>query len=66
MKDFAKDVRKERTKRRHFQVVKEKQKESWKSSTPMYAIICDQTHLAGTHIMFLLLMIFLERHWFTS
>ena len=31
-------MRKERIKRRHFQAVKAKQKESWKSSTPMYAV----------------------------
>ena len=35
MKEYAKDVRKERTQRRHFQVAKARQKESWKSSTPM-------------------------------
>ena len=35
MKEFAKDVRKERTQRRHFHVAKAKQKESWKSFTPM-------------------------------
>ena len=40
MKEFAKDVRKERTQRRHFQVAKAKQKESWKSFTPMYAVQC--------------------------
>ena len=39
----AKDVRKERIQRRHFQAVKAKQKESWKSSTPMYAVLCHQT-----------------------
>ena len=33
----AKDVRKGRIQRRNFQVAKAKQKESWKSSTPMYA-----------------------------
>ena len=31
----AKDVREERTPRRHFQVERARQKESWKSSTPM-------------------------------
>ena len=29
--------------KRHFQVVKVKKKESWKSSTPMYAVLCHQT-----------------------
>ena len=41
MKGFAKDVRKERIQIIHFQVAKERQKEYWKSSTPMYA---DQFH----------------------
>ena len=41
---LAKDVRKERTQRRHFQAAKAKQKESWKSSTPMYVVLCHQTH----------------------
>ena len=40
----AKDVQKERTQRRHFQVAREKQKESWKSSTLMYADQCHQAH----------------------
>ena len=40
MKESAKDVRKERTQRRHFQVAKAKQKESWKSFTPMYVVQC--------------------------
>ena len=44
MKEFAKDVRKERTQRTHFQVAKAKQKESWKSFTPMYAVRCHQVH----------------------
>ena len=38
MKEFAKDVRNERTQRRNFQVVKARQKEYWKSFTPMYAV----------------------------
>ena len=33
---------KERIQRRHFQVARARKKESWKSSTPMYA---DQCHL---------------------
>ena len=44
MMESAKDVRKERIQRRHFQVEKAKQNESWKSSTPMYAVLCHQTH----------------------
>ena len=40
----CKDVRKERTQRRHFQVVRARQKESWKSSTLMYAVQCHQVH----------------------
>ena len=40
----AKDVQKGRIQRKHFQVVKAKQKESWKSSTPMYADQCHQVH----------------------
>ena len=40
MMESAKDVQKERTQRRHFQVAKAKQKESWKSFTPMYAFQC--------------------------
>ena len=63
-KESAKDVRKERIQRRHFQVAKAKQKESCKSFTSMYVVLCHQTHLAGMHTMFLLLMIFLERHGF--
>ena len=39
---FAKDVRKERIQRRHFQATKSKQKKYWKSSTPMYADQCHQ------------------------
>ena len=35
MKVYAKDVQKERIQRRHFQVAKARQKESWKSFTPM-------------------------------
>ena len=38
MTKSAKDVQKERTQRRHFQVARAKQKESWKSSTSMYAL----------------------------
>ena len=30
--------------KRHFQVARAKQKESWKSSTPTYAIQCHQDH----------------------
>ena len=44
MKGSAKDVLKERIQRRHFQEIKVKQKESWKSSTPMYADQCHQNH----------------------
>ena len=44
MKGSAKDMQKERTQRRHFQVVKAKKKESWKSSTPMYAVLFHQAH----------------------
>ena len=44
MMGSAKDVQRERTQRRNFQVVKAKQKESWKSSTPMYAVLCHQAH----------------------
>ena len=40
----AKDVRKERTQRRYFQVVRARQKESYKLSTPMYAVQCHQVH----------------------
>ena len=43
MMGSAKDVRKERTQRRHFQVVRAKKKEYWKSSTPMYAVLCHPT-----------------------
>ena len=35
MKAYARDVQKERTQRRHFQVAKARQKESLKSFTPM-------------------------------
>ena len=35
MKEYARDVRKERTQRRHFQEVRARQKESWKSFTPI-------------------------------
>ena len=35
MKAFAKDVQRERTQRIHFQLTRARQKESWKSSTPM-------------------------------
>ena len=35
MKVFAKDVRKERTQRRNFQVARQKRKESWKSSNSL-------------------------------
>ena len=41
---YAKDVRREIKQRRNFQVVKVKQKEFWKSSTPMYAVLCHQAH----------------------
>ena len=44
MMGFAKDVRKERTQIRHFQVAREKQKEYWKSFTPMYVVQCHQVH----------------------
>ena len=44
MMTSAKDVRKERIQRRHFQAAKEKPKESWKSSTLMYADQCHQVH----------------------
>ena len=44
MMGSAKDVRREITQRRHFQVAKEKQKESWNSSTPMYVVLCHQDH----------------------
>ena len=44
MKGSAKDVQKERTQRRHFQVVKARKKESWKSFTPMYAVQCHLVH----------------------
>ena len=40
MKEYARDVQKERAQRRHFQVAKAKQKESWKSFTPMYVVQC--------------------------
>ena len=35
---------KERIQRRHFQVARERQKESWKSSTLMYAVQCHPIH----------------------
>ena len=38
--ESVEDVRKEKIQRRHFQVVRTRQKESWKSSTPMYAVLC--------------------------
>ena len=41
MMESAKDVQKERTQRRNFQVAIVRQKESWKSFTPMYL---DQCH----------------------
>ena len=44
MKAFSKDVQKEITQRRHFQVARARKKESWKSFTPMYAVQCDQVH----------------------
>ena len=44
MKESTKDVRKERIQRRHFQVARERQKESWKSSTLMYVDQCHQVH----------------------
>ena len=44
MMGSAKDVRKERIQRRYFQVVREKKKESWKSSTSMYAVQFHQVH----------------------
>ena len=44
MKVYAKDVRKGRTQRRNFQVARAKQKESWKSSTTMYAVQCHPVH----------------------
>ena len=44
MKEYAKDVRKERTQRRNFQVARAKQNKSWKSSTLMYAVQCHQVH----------------------
>ena len=37
---YAKDVRKERTQRRHFQVVKARLKESWNSFTLMCVVQC--------------------------
>ena len=40
MKVYAKDARKGRTQRRHFQAARARKKESWKSFTPMYAIQC--------------------------
>ena len=44
MKGSARDVRKERTQRRHFQVARAKKKESWKSYTPMYVVQCHDVH----------------------
>ena len=40
----AKNVRKERTQRRNFQVARARKKESWKSSTSMYAVQCHLVH----------------------
>ena len=40
MKGSEKDVRKEIIQRRHFQVVRARQKESWKSFTSMYVVQC--------------------------
>ena len=42
MMGSTKDVQKERIQRIHFQVARAKKKESWKSSTPMYADQCHQ------------------------
>ena len=44
LKEYARDVRKERTQRRHFQVARERQNESWKSFAPMYAGQCPSVH----------------------
>ena len=44
MKVYAKDVRKGITQRKHFQVARARKKESWKSSTPMYAVQCHPIH----------------------
>ena len=44
MKVYAKDVQKEITQRGHFQVARARKKESWKSSTPMYAVQCHPAH----------------------
>ena len=41
---YAKDVRKERTQRRHFQVARSRKKKSWKSFTLMYAVQCHTVH----------------------
>ena len=40
MKEYARDVQKERTQRMYFQVARARQKEYWKSFTPMYAFQC--------------------------
>ena len=40
----TKDVRKERTQRRHFQIVRTRKKGSWKSFTPMYVDQCHPVH----------------------
>ena len=44
MKEYARDVQKERTQTRNFQVAKARLKESWKSFTPMYAVRCHPVH----------------------
>ena len=44
MKEYARDVQKERTQTRNFQVAKARLKESWKSFTPMYAVRCHPSH----------------------
>ena len=66
MKGSTKDVWKERIQRRHFHVARANQKESWKSSTLMYADQCHQVHKEGMYTMFLSLITFLGRHGFTS
>ena len=40
----CKGCARERTQRKHFHAVKEKKKEYWKSSTPMYVDQCHQAH----------------------
>ena len=52
----AKDVQRERTQIRHFQIAREKKKESWKLFAPMYVVRCHLVHLVGMYTMFLLLM----------